>query len=96
MKITKMDNFGEGFRVKPRPKHKCTETIKRLTLAEQQLPVRTAIKNRLINEGYVQVAAFREPKQVHNSIGDFRNRLGMKIEQVKVGSELVGYRLIGQ
>lgn len=98
MKITKLDNFGEGFKVTPRPKHKHNkaESTKQLTLAEQQMPFLIAIENRLINDGYVQVAVFKNTRKLYNSIFALRKRRGMNIESVKSDGVVVGYRLIGQ
>lgn len=100
MKITKLDNFGEGFRVAPRKPHRETRTLGRpLTQKEQAMAVTQVVRNRLKKYGECEALIFTG-KAHRNALNQMRRIQvsgEMQLERVKNKSgEIIAYKVIKQ
>lgn len=97
MKITKLDNFGEGFTVTPRRPHTVNE-VKPLTREEKTKTTVKVIKGRLSDHGICHLAIFPE-KSRKNILAQFKKiqrQQVMNIEPVMIGNSVIAYRVIEQ
>ena len=94
MKITKLDDFNEGFKVAPRKAHR-QPAVKVRT--NQRSPNTTLAKVRrdLKKNGVIRVSDYDSESAVKNGIGKLR-MLFWQIEAVKEGRKAVGYKLINK
>lgn len=98
MKITKLDNFGEGFRVTPRKPHKETPTLgKPLTRAEKSMRMKDVCLGRLKRDGVCYVSCFRNKRGWLNVLWKLNKDGAMNLEKVfdKQGL-MIGYKVIKQ
>lgn len=101
MKITKLDNFGEGFTVTPRKPHKETRTLgKPLTREEKKMQMKEVCIGRLERDGVCYVSCFSTKRKRRSALdGMWRlNRAGtMNLERVFDEQGLmIGYKVIKQ
>lgn len=100
MKVTKLDSFGEGFRVAPRKPHSASETLGTpLTRAEKSMRVIDVIRNRLDEHGICHVSIF--PVKSRRNVADQMRKIQkaglMQLERMSDASgEVIGYKVITQ
>ena len=101
MKITKLDSFGEGFRVAPRKPHRETRTLgKPLTRAERKMRIIDVCIGRLEKEGFCYTSCFQSKRNKRSALDSMwrMNRAGtMNLEKVFDDEGLIiGYKVIKQ
>lgn len=98
MKVTKLDNFGEGFRVTPRKPHRETRTLgKPLTQAEKKMRMIDVCTARLEQDGACYVSCFRNRRNWLNVLWKINKTGAMNLEKVfdKQGL-MIGYKVVKQ
>ena len=98
MKITKLDNFGEGFRVAPRKPHKETRKLgKPLTRAERSMRMFDVCIARLERDGVFYVSRFQDKRKWLSIMWKLNKTGTMKLERVYDDEGLIiGYKVAEQ
>lgn len=101
MKITKLDNFGEGFTVTPRKPHTENRTLgKPLTKAERSMRIIDVCKSRLEAQGVCYVSCFQSKRHRRSALDSMWriHRDGtMNLERVFDSQGLlIGCKVVGQ
>lgn len=92
MKITRLDNFGEGFKSTPRPAHK--EPAKRVSAKDTtDINSKSVLEEGLKENRIVYLSEFTNKMAVKNAVGKLR-LYGWRIKTHKQGRKAVGYELI--
>ncbi|WP_198333665.1 hypothetical protein [Psychrobacter namhaensis] len=100
MKITKLDNFGEGFTVTPRKPHKSDAPLGTpLTHTERAMRVTDVVKSRLERYGICHAAIFtgKARRNALNQMWRLNSTGAMQLERVADKSgNIIAYKVIKQ
>lgn len=100
MKITQLDNYGEGFRVAPRKPHSASETLGTpLSRAEKSMRIVDIIRSRLDQHGICHVSIF-PVKSRRSALNQMRKMQKIELMQIErmadQSGEVIGYKVISQ
>ena len=101
MKVTQLDNYGEGFRVAPRKPHRETRTLgKPLTREEKKMQMKDVCLDRLEKDGVCYVSCFPTKRKRRSALdGMWRAHRDGKMNLERVFDEqglIIGYKVIKQ
>ena len=95
-KITKLDDFDDGFTVAPRKPHKSPQpVVKDSKHSRGHGTTQATMQHKLQTQDTVMLSEFEKPQAAKSAVLKLRYR-GMRIRAIKDGRKAIGYQLIKQ